>query len=128
MRDFDVKRRERVEKDRSFTIGGELFVMKASVRPEVLAVWDHLSDDAGPEPIMEAINEIVLGMIENHDGSHERWGALRSREEDALNLEDLQDLVGWLIEEQTGQTPTQPASPSTSGRGKTTTPSTPVSS
>lgn len=124
MKDFDEARKERAERDRSFKIGGETFVMKTGVRPEVLASYEEIDTDKPALEVIGLVDEVILGMMENGDGSHERYRDLRARENDPLSLEDLRDVVQWLIEEQTGRVPTQPLSPSGPGPERTRTRST----
>jgi hypothetical protein len=128
VKDFDAVREQRAQEDRSFKIGGETFVRKVGVRPEVLAEYDQIGADTSATETLKIVDECILAMVENHDGSHERWSALRTREEDPVTLGDMQALVEWLIEEETERSPTQPSSPSTGGRKPTRTRSTGASS
>lgn len=134
MKDFDEVREARRNADRTFQIGGELFVRKVGVKPEVIAAYDQINMGMGASETLEMIDQVVLDMIDNDgtataDGDtivrvgedgHARYTALREREEDPLSLADMQDLVGWLIEEETSRTPTQQLSPSPPGPVSTT--------
>lgn len=120
MKDFDQVREERRQADRSFKIGGETFVRKVGVRPEVLAEYEKLEETTAATETLELIDGIVVDLIEDADGGHDRYRALRQREEDPLSLADMQEMVQWLVEEETGR-PTQPPSPSTRGPGGTVT-------
>lgn len=48
MQDFDVDRKKREEADRSFKIGGEMFVYRAAVAPEAILAWSEAAS-AGDE-------------------------------------------------------------------------------
>lgn len=126
MRDFDQERRAREEQDRSFIIGGETFVRRASVRPEAIAEFDAIDTATKPADVLRIADDALLGMIEAE--GHDRWRTLRQREEDAVNLGDILAVVEWLIEAQVERTPTQQPSPSTAGRGRTAAKSTDGSS
>lgn len=129
MKDFDVARKARKDADRAFQLGGEVFFMKAGVKPEVFAAYDDLTEETTSMDALKTIDAIVLDMIESRDEAAGRYQAIRANEEDPVTLSDLTALVEWLIGEQTGR-PTQPPSPS--GGGQETpiigTPLTPVSS
>jgi hypothetical protein len=129
VKDFDS---ERLATDdaakRQFRLGGETFVRVRGVRPEALLSYEELEEGTPAKEALPIIDNLIMEMIENHDGSHDRWVALRERRDDPVTIEDMQELVKWLLEEVTGRTPTQPSSPSTPGRRRTTTPSTAASS
>lgn len=150
MHDFDKARIERAERDkqtakeREFRIGGEKFTWRPGVRPEALSDLalikagkrdkeGNLLRDADGEivdagtPMNESIaiiDGIIVDMIESSDDAHTRWRELRSRQDDPITLDDMQAVVQWLVEQQTGRTPTPPRSRSGSGRGGTGTRST----
>jgi hypothetical protein len=129
MRNFDDHRAKRLNKaQRTFQIGGEQFVAKASVRPEALAEWDDLDpENASTAEIMRVSDNTILALIEpGEDGeAHDRFRQIRLREgDDALNLSDCTMLLKWLIEVQSGGRPTEPQSGSTqspSGTGASST-------
>jgi hypothetical protein len=52
------------------------------------------------------------------DEEHERWKVLRKREKEPVTIVQINAILTWLMEEQTGR-PTQTPSPSASGRGRT---------
>lgn len=128
MKNFDTDREERrraaLEAERGFQIGGETFLRAIEVKPDSLAPMDRMRPakrDATGKVIeagsgigedVAAIDEVILAMIDPVDGSHERYLALRARDEDILTLEDLRALSEWLLE-QTTLRPTLPPSPST---------------
>ena len=49
---------------------------------------------------------------------HEKWAELRAREDKPVTIGQMNAILTWLMEEQTGR-PTEPPSPSVPGRGKT---------
>lgn len=112
MKDFDTKRKERSDRDRSFKIGGETFVRRTGLRPEILLPWEKIGDDTPASEVLETIDLLVTDFIESGDDAVARYKALREREDDPVTLEDLQELVEWLVAEQTGR-PTGPPSGST---------------
>lgn len=122
-KNFDEARQARAEADRSFVIGGETFVRKVGVRPEVIAAYDAIDAEGSPSETLNSIDSVILDMVEDTDDAHKRYRALRERAEDPITLADLTDLVAWLIEEETGRTPTRQPSSSPAGppRRKTTT-------
>ena len=110
-RNFD----ELIAEDLSFVVGGETFTM-LYVRPEVLAAWE---DEEDPETALESLiqaNEKIKLFLKESD--HARFDALRAREENPVTSEQLNALLRWMIEVQTGR-PTEPLSPSDSGPGST---------
>ena len=110
-RNFD----ELIAEDLSFVLGGETFTM-VYVRPEVLASWE---DEEDPETALESLaraDEKIKLFLRAAD--HERFDALRARDENPVTSEQLNALLRWMIEVQTGR-PTVPLSPSDSGLGST---------
>lgn len=128
MKDFDARRKERAERDRGFTLGGETFVMKSGVRPEVLAAYESIDASATPEDKLAQMDGMVLDFLEEEKGEAEkRWRKIRAIEDNPVTLQDIQDVIEWLIEAQTGR-PTGQPSGSTAGPGATVTPLTGESS
>lgn len=103
MKDFDTKRKERSDRDRSFQIGGETFVRRTGLRPEVLLPWEKIGEDTPASEVLETIDLLVTDFIEPGDDAVARYQALRARDDDPVTLEDLQELVEWLVSEQTGR-------------------------
>lgn len=119
MRDFDTQRAQR---DRTFKIGGETFEL-IPVAPEALLSYTELDDD--PKQMLPQMDALILDMIEDSDGAHEKWKALRARKADPLTLGDLQSVMQWMIqfqsnelEEEAGR-PTVPPLSSTPGPAAT---------
>jgi hypothetical protein len=123
VKDFDVQRAARRDKsvdDRSFVIAGETFVRRAAVRPEVLNGFDRVEADSPNSVTLTVMDEMFLELVEGgEDGgeAEDRYRALRASTdpETLLTLEDLSEVVEWLVEEQVGR-PT--GSPSDSSRGQ----------
>lgn len=113
MRNFD----EILETDLEFQIGGEQFKMRY-VRPEILASWEDEPIDSKSDELLKRQDERICAMLNGDDGSRDRWMALRGRDDDALPMVQLNELLRWMIEVQTSR-PTTTPSPSATGRGKT---------
>lgn len=128
MKDFDVERQFRSDQDRDFKIGGEVFRAKASVRPEVLVPFDEIGEETTSTETLAIIDELVVNMLEPNDDSEARYRALRERADDAVSLDDLQELAKYLVEVQTGGRPTEQPGDSSAGPGNTGTNSTDISS
>jgi hypothetical protein len=107
---------------RTFQIGGEKFVLKAAVRPEL---FDEMEDVEVGDDIAKTFGVIdnqFLSMIEDGgegEEAEQRYRALRAKP-DALGIRDLREVLDWMVEEHTGRPPTsQPDSPRTRGRTAT---------
>lgn len=112
MRNFD----EDLDQDLGFQIGGESYRMRY-VRPEVLASWEDEPLEEKSEDVLKRQDMRIVQFLETED-MRKRWMALRAREEDALPLVKLNELLRWMVEVQTSR-PTNPPSPLVAGRGKT---------
>jgi hypothetical protein len=125
MRNFDEGRhaRRRTEEERTFVLHGETFVLRAAVRPEVLNAFDLISDASGVTETMKALDEMFVDLIDDRDGAADRYATIRADDTDPITLEDLDDVVKWMIEVVTGR-PTSSPSGSTDGREATGTTST----
>ena len=110
-RNFD----ELIAKDLSFVLAGETFTMHY-VRPEVLAAWEDEPDlDTAAESLLAADQKIKLFLPE---ADHARYDAVRARDENPVTSEQLNAVLRWMIEVQTGR-PTEQPSPSEPGPGST---------
>lgn len=138
-----ISRADRLDRDRTFTIGGETFTHRAAVAPESVLEWSKLINrefrveevlrdslgnpllDDQKKPVLHIVSDIsedealaifdrtVLAFLE--PGQEDLWRAVRSPEvENPVNLADLTALIEWLFEEATGR-PTSPPPVSTSG-------------
>jgi hypothetical protein len=97
MIDLDAERAERPA-EQTIKIGGETFRARVSVRPEALVPWEdfYLSDDTSAAASIRVLDETILVFLVAED--HERYLALRQREEDALTVQDMTKLVQALLE------------------------------
>lgn len=111
-------------KDREFTINGYVFKWH-DVRPEVLTELGQTltaesangaADD--PNAAWKIADQQILLFIDEEQ--HERWQELRARDQDPVTIGQLNAIVQWLMEEQTGL-PTEQSSSSGTGRGRTAT-------
>ena len=114
MKNFD----EMLPTDRELTVGGEQFHWR-DVRPEVLTSFepsrngDTPDDDNAAWRLMD--DQILLFLATDEV---DKWRALRTRDENPVTIAQLNAILLWLMEEQTGR-PTQAPSPSASGRTPT---------
>lgn len=125
MKDFDTERAARPtldEEERTFKLGGETFVIRPQVRPDVLTPVAGIGTDGAPPGVVLAILDEFLTEILEGDGP-ERYMTLRARETDILTFQDLDDVSAWAMEVVTGR-PTERSSPSTGSPGPTGTTST----
>jgi hypothetical protein len=113
-------------KDREFTVGGETFHWR-DVRPEVLTSFEPSTNGDGKnedgtdkEPDDNAawrlMDDQILLFIAKDEA--DRWRELRSRDDNPVTIAQLNAILLWLMEEQTGRPTVQP-SPSEVGRGRT---------
>jgi hypothetical protein len=112
-RNFD----QDLSEDLEFIVGGETFKMKY-VRPEVLASWEDEPVSDKSENALKQMDERIKMFLDNSNGALERWDALRAREENPIAMGQINDILLWMVEVQSGR-PTIPPSPSATGRGKT---------
>ena len=113
MKNFD----EILEQDLEFQVGGEQFKMRY-VRPEVLASWEDEPMDEKSIDLLKKQDERIMLFLNGDDGSRDRYLALRAREDNALPMVAVNELLTWMIEVQTAR-PTNTPSPSVVGPGKT---------
>lgn len=125
MKDFDEARAERMQRDRSFKIGGETFTRRLAVRPEAMEEFARMRRDEAELAGFEIFDRTFYAFVEPE--GHERWKQLREREDDPLNYADIMEVCGWLVAEETGR-PTRALSLSTPGPERSETTSTDDSS
>lgn len=109
---------EMLPQDREFTVGGETFHWR-DVRPEVLTSFEPSRNGDTPDDDNAAwrlMDDQILLFIE--PAEHDKWAELRARDEKPVTIAQLNAILLWLMQEQTGR-PTQAPSPSGSGRTKT---------
>ena len=114
MRNFD----EMLATDREFTVGGETFHWR-DVRPEVLTSFEPSRNGDGPDDDNAAwrlMDDQILLFIGKDE--HDKWVSLRARDDNPVTIAQLNAILLWLMEEQTGRPTVQP-SPSDPGRGQT---------
>lgn len=105
---------ELLHKDSSFTVRGQTFSVN-DVRPEVLSAFapnGSIPKDLSP---WESIDMQVSVFLAEDDRG--RWKELRERESEPVTIAQMNGILEWLLETQTDR-PTNPPSPSASGRGK----------
>lgn len=129
MKNFDTSRkaRKRTHEERTFVLGGEEFVAKASLHPSAMAGYDSIDEDTKVNDVLDIVDELILESIEDTDNAHARYRVVRENRDDPVTVEDLTDLTKWLVEIQTGR-PTGPPSVSEPTPPSTVTALTAVSS
>lgn len=173
MKDFDRERNERPRRtleERTFSLGGQTFVLRDRFRPEVLVPLEEIEEpitdkttcncdhrlhehnengkvgacqefgcqcnkftpkvlEPGSSLVdqLAAIDLTITGMIDPADDSAARYAAVRSREDDPLEIEDLTAIIEWATAKDTDR-PTGQPSVSTPGPAATGESSTDVSS
>jgi hypothetical protein len=117
-RNFD----DLLSQERTFVVRGETFTWQ-DVRPEVLDTilrvspnGDGKEGEEKEQDMWAAQDKMILEFLVPED--HERWQNLRSRDKDPVTIAQFNAILEFLVAEQTDR-PTQPPSPSGSGRGKT---------
>lgn len=137
MRNFDQDRAARAEAaaatvdTRTFTVCGESFVVRSSVKPDILAEFENITGDTPAAEVLSVIDRLIPELLEpspnGGPSTSERWMAVRAQDEDPLTLDDMLDVTQWMVEQVTGR-PTEPPAPSSVRGGSTGTPSTDGSS
>lgn len=110
MRDFDYERRDGFE--REFKLNDHVFRVRRGVRPEDLISWE---DAVGSQATLDATDDLIKKFLAGPDDVA-AYEAARANLDEPLTLDDLRDLVDWLISNET-EVPTSP--PSSSGPGET---------
>lgn len=111
MRDFN----ELLSQDREFKVQDQTFTWR-DVRPEVLSSFTIDTNGDDPNAVWDLMDKQILLFLPAED--QERWKELRAREDAPVTIGQINAVLTWLMEEQTGR-PTEPPSPSVPGRGKT---------
>lgn len=119
MKDFDANRktRRRSVEERTFKLADEVFVLKGAVHPETLETYDAITEETGIGETMRIVDELILAMIESNDDSEGRYRMIRANTDDPVTIEDLQELVQWMVETQTARPTGQPGD-SSPGRSR----------
>lgn len=116
MKDFDAERRQRHEEGRdarTFSLGGETFVVKAEIRPEALAEYERMSGDTDAHEALRIIDDLVVSFLEEDDDAEGRYRGVRARTDDPIGMATLEALVEWLVETQTSRPTGRPGSSGT---------------
>ena len=111
MKDFN----DLLAQDRTFQVQDKTFTWR-DVRPEVLTSFETDTNGSDPNAVWDLMDRQILLFIE--PAEHEQWTELRSREEKPVTIGQINAILTWLMEEQTGR-PTEQPSPSEAGPGKT---------
>ena len=111
MKDFN----ELLAKEREFKVQDQTFSWR-DVRPEVLSAVETDTNGNDPNAVWDLMDKQILLFIE--PDQHDRWKELRAREEQPVTIGQINAILMWLMEEQTGR-PTEQPSPSAPGRGRT---------
>lgn len=108
-----------ISQERTFVVRGETFTWQ-DVRPEILTAFqpetkedEESADNSG---IWKQLDEQISLFLVPED--RERWAKLRARDENPVTIIQLNEILTWLVGEQT-ERPSQTPSPSGPGRGKT---------
>lgn len=134
MKDFDATRRAAIlpASERTFKLGGEVFLLKAVVHPSVLVAFDETDGDKPQESV-----ELIDGLVEKllAPPGPEKWRRIRAVEAEpddttdgayTVGLLELGEVVEWMIGVLT-QRPTERPSVSSDGPAPSGTLSTVVS-
>ena len=111
MKDFN----ELLAQEREFRVQDEVFTWK-DVRPEVLSEFDVDVNGDDPNAVWNLMDRQIVLFLSKEDKA--RWTALRKRDDTPVTIGQMNAILTWLMEEQTGR-PTEAPSPSDSGPGKT---------
>jgi hypothetical protein len=113
MKNFD----DMLATDREFTVGGETFHWR-DVRPEVLTSFQPADENgaADENSTWRLMDDQILLFVEPAEA--DRWREVRARDDKPVTIAQLNAILLWLMEEQTGR-PTVAPSPSAPGRGQT---------
>ena len=101
--------------DREFRVQDEVFTWK-DVRPEVLSAFEIDVNGDDPNAVWGLMDRQILLFLPAEE--QEKWKKLRLDEEKPVTIGQMNAVLTWLMEEQTGR-PTEPPSPSAPGPGKT---------
>lgn len=111
MKNFD----EMLPTDRELTVGGVTFHWR-DVRPEVLTSFEPTEGDSDENAAWRLMDDQILLFLAADE--QDKWRELRARQENPVTIAQLNAILLWLMEQQTGR-PTVTPSPSAPGRGRT---------
>ena len=110
MKDFN----ELLAQEREFRVQDQTFAWK-DVRPEILTAFETDTNGNDPNAVWDLMDRQILLFLSEDE--QKRWKELRAREDSPVTIGQMNAVLTWLMEEQTGR-PTEPPSPSVPGRGK----------
>lgn len=122
MKDFDAQRHEREANTdgRSFTIGGAQLVAKASISPDIwIDYFDRRRANAAGDSPMS--NREYLDFLDAHvcvvvePESVAVWEQVRASSDPAITLADIDAVIEFLWELQSGRPPTEQSDSSANG-------------
>lgn len=111
MKDFN----ELLAQDREFRVHDQTFVWK-DVRPEVLTAFEIDANGDDPNAVWGLMDRQILLFLP--EAEQEKWKTLREDEDKPVTIAQMNAILTWLMEEQTGR-PTEAPSPSEAGPGNT---------
>lgn len=98
--------------DRQFKLAGQVFTIRRKVRPEVLAMLEHVGDGTGTQDTIDRLDELVRRVLVKRDVP--RWQATREEDdedgENTISLHDLNTVIQWSIERLVARPLEQPSS------------------
>lgn len=114
MKNFDEERTQAAERTleaRTFVLGGTTFHARAFVTPEAINNLTH----EGHDTLTSMYDAWACELIEEDEAA--AWQKMRKDGKPPVNLQNLEDVVIWLVEVASGR-PTVPPSPSRTGPAK----------
>ena len=111
MKNFDEARRNRQASrdDRTFQLGGETFVLRTGIRPDVLAPYDDLGPNTTTVDTLKILDQLLLDLVEPDENAAERYHAIRANEQDPVEMSDLLDVIEWATEVYTARPTGKPS-------------------
>lgn len=106
---------ELLAQDRTFKVQDKEFTWR-DVRPEVLSSFEVDTNGDDPNAVWDLMDRQILLFITPDQA--DAWKELRAREDSPVTIGQMNAILLWLMEEQTGR-PTEQPSPSGAGPGKT---------
>lgn len=112
MKDFDAARPEVPVEDRQCRFRGLVLTARRAVRPEALAAFRDAAPGSAAQDLLD-YEAFISAALEPESASE--WGRMRADESDPVSLQEVEDMVRWLVERASGR-PTSAPSHSTRGR------------
>lgn len=113
-KNFDEERPRPPIGARTFVLRGEEFVVRAGVRPEVLA--EYAVDADTLEATLAQIDTVMEKLLEPGESgdAYQRYLAVRAQDDWPLSIHDMRAVMQWIFEVHTLR-PTSPSGNSSSG-------------